>query len=168
MTGRNSTNIWFKSIPIFCLILVALFFFREIAFKVKPLLGLDFISQFYPWKKFIYDHVWSHGALPLWNPYLLSGLPFITNMQASMFYPLGFLYYLVPPEWAYGYATIGHCILGSVFMYLFMRGLSASPAGSLISAFVFSFNGYFMGHLYAGHLSFVQNYVWGFLSYSFY
>jgi hypothetical protein len=160
MTWSKGTDIWFKSIPVLCLIGVALIFFREIAFQAKPLFGLDFVSQFYPWKKFIYDRVWSHGAWPFWNPYLLSGMPFITNMQASMFYPLGFLYYLVPPQWAYGYATIMHCILGSLFMYLFMRGLSASPAASLIAAFVFSFNGYFMGHLYAGHLSFVQNYVW--------
>jgi len=160
MTGNDRTNIWVKTIPVFCLIVVTLFLFREIAFKIMPLLGLDFVSQFYPWKKFVYDHVWSHGALPFWNPYLLSGLPFITNMQASMFYPLGFLYYIVPPDLAYGYSTILHCILGSLFMYLFMRRLSASPAASLISAFVFSFNGYFMGHLYAGHLSFVQNYVW--------
>lgn len=77
-----------------------------------------------------------------------------------MFYPLGFLYYLLPPESAYVYSTILHCILGTFFMYAFMREISVSPEGSVISALIFGFNGFFMGHLYAGHLSFVQTYIW--------
>ena len=80
------------------LIAFVLVFFHNILFPLKYLFGQDFILQFYPWKKFIYDNVWSHGSLPLWNPYLFSGSPFIANIQASMFYPLGFLYYLVSPE----------------------------------------------------------------------
>ena len=77
-----------------------------------------------------------------------------------MFYPLGFLYYLFPPHIAYGYTTVLHWVLGSMFMYAFMRSLSVSAAGSFISVVIFSFNGYFMGHLYAGHLTFVQSYIW--------
>ena len=45
-------------------------------------------------------------------------------------------------------------------MYIFMRTLSVDPIGALLSSFIFTFNGYFMAHLYAGHLSFVQNYIW--------
>jgi hypothetical protein len=32
--------------------------------------------------------------------------------------------------------------------------------GGIVAAVVFVFNGYFLGHLYAGHLSFTQNYIW--------
>ncbi len=84
----------------------------------------------------------------------------IGNIQASLFYPLGFLFYLIPSEQAYGYTVMIHCLLGSVFMYSFMRATSVSKEGSLLSAFVFTFSGFFMGHLYAGHLTFVQNYIW--------
>lgn len=142
------------------LTLVAFLFFGRVILSGRSLLGLDFVQQFYPWKKFIYDQIRLHGSIPFWNPYLFSGIPFIANIQASMFYPLGVLYFLVPPDLAYGYSTVLHCILGSLFMYIFMRGISVSSSGSLISALIFSFNGYFMGHLYAGHLSFVQSYVW--------
>jgi hypothetical protein len=142
------------------LTLVGFLFFGKVILGGKSLMGWDFVEQFYPWKKFIYDSVWSNGSVPFWNPYLFSGIPFVGNIQASMFYPLGLLYYLLPPEFAYGYSTALHCFLGSIFMYVLMRGLSVSLAGSLISALIFSFNGYFMGHLYAGHLSFVQSYVW--------
>jgi membrane protein YfhO len=146
--------------PISLLIGLIFLFFGKIIITGQTLFGMDFIHQFYPWKKFIYDHLWSHGSLPFWNPYLFSGTPFITNIQASMFYPPGFIYYLIPTELAYTYSTIAHCILGNIFMYTFMRAILVSRAGSCISAVIFMFNGYFMGHLYAGHLSFVQNYIW--------
>jgi len=162
MEERISTyhRVTVEIIPILFLILSVIVFFWEILYSGRALFGHDFVLQFYPWKKFIYDHMGTHGSLPFWNPYLFSGTPFISNMQTSMFYPLGFLYYLFPPELAYGYSTILHCILGSLFMYAFMRTLSVSPWGAFLSSFIFTFNGYFMAHLYAGHLSFVQNYIW--------
>lgn len=135
-------------------------FFGKVLLSGESLYGSDFILQFYPWKKFLYDSVNAWGSLPLWNPYLFSGTPFIANIQASIFYPLGFLYYLLPTDTAYLYSTIMHCVLGAILMYLFMRFLQCSRTGSFLSGFIFIFNGYFMAHLYAGHLSFVQNYIW--------
>lgn len=126
----------------------------------KTLFGSDFVLQFFPWKNFVYEQIRLNGSIPFWNPYIFSGTPFITNIQASIFYPLGFLYYLIPVDVAYGYSTILHCILGCFFMYAFMRTLSVSPMGSIASAVIFVFNGYFLGHLYAGHLTFTQNYIW--------
>jgi len=142
------------------MVLLGLLFFWEALLSGKCLYGSDFILQFYPWKKFVFDHLQSQGSLPFWNPYLFSGSPLISNIQVSLFYPLGFLYYLVPPDIAYGYSTVLHFAVGSLFMYHFMRSLEFQRAASFFSAIVFMFNGYFMGHLYAGHLSFVQNYVW--------
>jgi hypothetical protein len=66
----------------------------------------------------------------------------------------------MPSDQAYGYTVVMHCLLASVFMYSFMRTASVSRGGCLLSAFVFAFSGFFMGHLYAGHLTFIQNYIW--------
>ena len=152
----------FGSVPWFqaAMVLLGLLLFREVLSSGKCLYGSDFILQFYPWKKFVFDHLQSQGTLPFWNPYLFSGSPLISNIQVSLFYPLGFLYYLVPPDIAYKYSIVLHFVLGSLFMYLFMRSLEIQRRACFFSAIVFMFNGYFMGHLYAGHLSFVQNYVW--------
>ncbi len=147
-------------LPIFFIIISVGIFFGRVIYSGKPLSGSDFVLYFHPLKKFIRDYVLSQGTIPFWNPYLFSGTPFIANVQASMFYPLGFIYYLVAPEYAYGYATILHCFLGAVFMFVLMRTLSVAYWGAFLSAFVFIFNGYFMAHLYAGHLTFVQNYIW--------
>jgi len=156
---RYRQKLW-ELLPVGLLIICVLLFFIDIVFSCKSLYGSDFVFYFHPVKKFVRQYLLTEGSLPFWNPYQFSGVPIIANIQASMFYPPGFLYYLVSPELAYGYSTILHCMLGSVFMYGFMRTLSVSPAGSFISAAIFTFNGYFMGHLYAGHLSFVQSYVW--------
>ncbi len=126
----------------------------------ETLYGGDFALYFHPLKEFIRDYFLSHGTIPMWNPYQFSGTPLISNIQASLFYPLGFLFYLIPSDQAYGYTVVMHCLLASVFMYSFMRTASVSRGGSLLSAFVFTFSGFFMGHLYAGHLTFIQNYIW--------
>jgi len=161
-TGNLKKKYWNlpELIPASLLIISVFLFFGKVILSEQSLYGSDFVLQFYPWKKFLYDYVQTHNSLPFWNPYLFSGTPFIANIQASMFYPLGFLYYLIPPESAYLYSTILHCVLGAIFMYMFMRSLSLSKPGSFLSGFIFIFNGYFMAHIYAGHLSFVQNYIW--------
>jgi len=124
------------------------------------LYGSDFVLYFRPLKEFIFDHFLRHGTIPMWNPYQFSGTPLISNIQASLFYPLGFLFYLMPSEQAYLYTLVMHSILGCLFMYIFMRDILISPLASCFSAIVFAFNGFFMAHLYAGHVTFVQNYIW--------
>ena len=146
--------------PIILLISSLLIFFGKIILSGEPLFGSDFVLWFYPWKRSIYDYVWSHWALPFWNPYVFSGTPLVANIQASMFYPLGFLFYLIPTKYAYGYTIIFHCMLGAIFMYVFVRSLSINRAGSFLAAVIFSYNGFFAAHMYAGHLTFVQNYIW--------
>jgi len=146
--------------PLAFVFLCTLIVFGRLPLTREALYGGDFALYFYPLKEFIREHLIDHGAIPFWNPYQFSGTPLISNIQASLFYPLGFLFYLMPSDQAYGYTVVMHCLLGSVFMYSFMRTLSISRGGSLLSAFVFTFSGFFMGHLYAGHLTFIQNYIW--------
>ncbi len=158
MTGSKQKV---QSLVVICfLVVIAIAFFGKVIYSGDTLYGSDFLLYFYPIKRFVYDYFCTNGSLPFWNSNLFSGTPFIANIQASMFYPLGFLYYLLPTEIAYLYATILHCILGAVFMYMLMRTVSVSKAGAFVSGFIFIFNGYFMAHLYAGHLTFVQNYIW--------
>ena len=95
------------------------------------LYGSDFVLYFRPLKEFIFDHFLRHGTIPMWNPYQFSGTPLISNIQASLFYPLGFLFYLMPSEQAYLYTLVMHSILGCLFMYIFMRDILISPLAEL-------------------------------------
>jgi hypothetical protein len=152
-------KLW-ELVPILVLGASVFVFFGRVIYLGKPLLGSDFALYFRPVKEFIRDYVLTHGTVPLWNPYILSGTPIVSNIQASMFYPLGVLFYVMPSEYAYGYTVILHCFLGAIFMYAFARSISLHKAGAFFAAVVFTYNGFFMGHLYAGHLTFVQTYIW--------
>lgn len=147
-------------LPIFLIIISVTLLFGKVICSGKPLFGSDFVLYFYPLKKFIQEYVFSHGAIPLWNPYQFSGTPLVTNIQAALFYPLGLLFYVMPAQYAYGYTIIFHCMLGAIFMYVFIRSLTINKIGSLLSSIVFTYNGFFMAHMYAGHLTFVQSYIW--------
>ncbi|MCJ7594755.1 MAG: YfhO family protein [Desulfobacterales bacterium] len=149
-----------EHIPLAFIFLCISLAFIRLPLAGENLYGADFALYFRPLKEFIRVHFLSHGTIPMWNPYQFSGTPLISNIQASLFYPLGFLFYLMPSEQAYGYTIVMHCMLGCIFMYVFMRAISISPGGSFFAAIVFIFNGFFMAHLYAGHLTFVQNYIW--------
>ncbi|MDI6689732.1 MAG: YfhO family protein [Actinomycetota bacterium] len=99
----------------------------------------DPVREFYPWKAFLINSLKS-GALPLWNPYILSGTPFISNIQAALFYPFNVIFYLFSPKYGYGYYIMLHYFLAGVFMYYFGRTISLNRAGALVAAVVFTFN----------------------------
>lgn len=160
---RHKNPIAEKSGPILISLLLAfapIALLSKVLFSHGCLFGSDFALYFFPVKQFIRHSITTRGALPFWNPFQFSGTPFIANIQAAMFYPPGFLFYLMRADHAYVWTVILHCLLGSASMYAFVRDLNIKPAGALLAALVFMFNGYFMAHLYAGHLTLVQNYVW--------
>jgi hypothetical protein len=46
----------------------------------------DLSLQFYPFRTYAQSML-SQGEIPLWNPALLGGVPFLANMQSALFYP---------------------------------------------------------------------------------
>ena len=71
-------------------LLCALFFWR--LFSPVPELRLhvvagDFTNQFYPFRYFAAAE-WGDGRVPLWNPYVFAGHPFLADVQTAVFYPL--------------------------------------------------------------------------------
>ena len=104
-------------------------------------LVLDLYLQNYAWKSFIVDCLRA-GELPLWNPYILSGVPFLAGGQHSAMYPLSAVFYVLPLEAAYGWFAALHVFLAGAFTYILARTLRVSRAGSLIAGAAFSFGGF--------------------------
>ncbi len=99
----------------------------------------DLLLENLAWKNFA-SQVVSQGALPLWNPNIFGGEPFLAAGQAGVLYPLGFMFYIMPPLWAYGWFTAFHFLLAGIFMYLFVGLLGANRTGALVSALAYSFS----------------------------
>jgi len=145
-----------------CLILAAFCFllFRDIIIGGYRLIGDDFIGFYLGMKKFLYDELWRHHSIPFWNPYLLGGIPYWAHFESTLFYPLGVLFWFIPPEAAYGYTMFLHMVLAAFFMYLLARSLGIGQAGSFVAGAVYGCNGFIMATLYLGHMCPAQSYIW--------
>ena len=97
----------------------------------NSLLG-DLVVQNLPWKTFIVASIRA-GEIPLWNPYILSGVPFLAAGQHSALYPLSLVYYILPLPLAYGWFAALHLWLAGLFTYLFARTLRLSRAAGVIA-----------------------------------
>ncbi|MDO8689480.1 MAG: oligosaccharide flippase family protein [Dehalococcoidia bacterium] len=99
----------------------------------------DLVLENLPWKDFARQVV-SNGALPLWNPNIFAGEPFLAAGQAGVLYPLGVIFFILPPIGAYGWFSAVHFLLAGVFMYMFLRVLGANRTGALVSGLAYSFS----------------------------
>lgn len=101
----------------------------------------DLILENYAWKQFIIQSL-QQGELPLWNPYLFAGVPFLAAGQHSGLYPLSILYYILPLDKAYGWFTVLNLALAGIFMFVFMRTLGIGRAGATFAAVAYEMSGF--------------------------
>jgi O-antigen/teichoic acid export membrane protein len=101
----------------------------------------DLVLENAVWKLHI-RRTLAEGQLPLWNPQIFTGIPFLAAGQASTFYPLNILFYLFPLEAAYGWFTALQIGLAGVNLYTFGRVLGLRRRAALLSGLVFMFSGF--------------------------
>ena len=101
----------------------------------------DLILENYAWKQFILQSI-QLRELPLWNPYLFGGVPFLAAGQHSAFYPLSLLYYLLPLDKAYGWFTVANLGLAGVFMFIYMRTIGIRRAGATLAGVAYQLSGF--------------------------
>ena len=106
----------------------------------------DLILENYVWKRFILDSLRRPGGLtdklPLWNPYLFAGAPFLATGQHSALYPFSLLFYVLPLAQAYGWFSALQFFLAGLFTYLFCRVINVNRLGSLIAGITFMLSGF--------------------------
>jgi hypothetical protein len=111
-------------------------------------------------KQFLFDEIHRHHSIPFWNPFIFGGMPYWAHFESTIFYPLGFLFWLLPADRAYGYTMFIHLALAGTFMFILARNFRISRWGSLIAGAVYMGNGFVMALLYLGQMSPVQSYIW--------
>jgi len=101
----------------------------------------DLILENYAWKRFIVEAIRGR-ELPLWDPYIFAGHPFLANGQHSALYPLSLVFYVLPLWRAYGVFAWLQLGLAGIFAYLFARVLGVRRLGGLIAGITFQFSGF--------------------------
>jgi hypothetical protein len=158
---RTIDTLWRSAWPVAALALLCLAFFWDVLWLPgdRIVAGNDLINMFTHWLSFARASL-QQGRLPLWNPYLSSGLPFVANPQPALFYPPTWLALLLPVPKALGLIVVLHLWLAGVGMYAWLRAESASKAGALVGGTVFAFSGYFFVRVQAGHLGVITTGSW--------
>ena len=103
----------------------------------------DLILENYAWKRFIVQS-FNRGELPLWNPHLFAGVPFLAAGQHSALYPFSVIFYVMPLAQAYGWFSVSQLFLAGLFMFLLARGLGVGRVGSAAAAVVYQLCGFYL------------------------
>lgn len=89
------------------------------------------------------------GRFPLWNPFILSGVPFAACIQAAPFYPLNAGLLWLPAVSFSLFSAFLKIFAAGLFTGMHLRRLGASERGAILSAVVFSLGGFMVAWL--GH-----------------
>ena len=149
------------------LLAAALGFFWRILFTPdawKPAGGGDLVSFLYPVYRFAAAQLRA-GDLPLWNPHLYGGAPFLADMQTGLFYPFNLILFLLAPDFGYKameWMVVFHVFLAGLFMYLCLRyfepGRRLRVPAAMLGAVAYMFSDLFVVHF--GNLNLVAVAAW--------
>lgn len=137
---------------------LVLLFYRQAAFTNLIFARGDTLLYFYPYWDYRAQTMLA-GRLPLWNPYLFMGAPFLANSQAGVFYPLNWpLIFLSAPA-AVRISIVAHVIIAAWGAYaLARRASSLDPLPAAFAASVFAFGGYLTAQV--EHVNQLQGLAW--------
>lgn len=120
----------------------------------------DTVAQGYPFFSYTAERL-SQGHLPLWNPYVLCGIPFYESFSAPVFYPLrGLPLILFGPEAAIRFLFPMHMLLAGLFSWLLLKAMGVSRWGALAGSVAYSAGAWANTLFYAGHGSKVICWAW--------
>ena len=101
---------------------------------------------------------WARGDLPLWNPHIMGGRPFVANAQSALFSPFTWPSLVLPFWWSLGVVAALKLFTAAMGTYLLSRALGARFAGALLAGIVFAF-----GLFYVAWLTWPLSSVWAWL-----
>jgi hypothetical protein len=143
------------------------FFWRTLSGDVyQPADGGDLVSFLFPTYRFAASQL-QQGVLPLWNPHLYGGAPFISDIQAGFLYPPNLLLFLIQPDFGYRamqWLAIGHIYWAGLGVYVLLRTLPLNDGrpvmrpAALLGALAFQLSDPLLIHL--GNLNLIAVLSW--------
>jgi hypothetical protein len=81
------------------------------------------------------------GHVPLWNPEIFGGLPFVAAQHGDIFYPTAWLRLVLPTATAMNLGFLVHYVLAGFFTYLLLRRLTVSWTGGVVGGVAYQLTG---------------------------
>lgn len=156
--------------PFFLITVIVFIFFWKVILKGETPMPGDFpLGVYFPWldykwgyavgvpvknpiladvPSFIYPmqitaiNLFKHGILPLWNPYILAGTPYLANFQSAPFSITNIFYFVFNQIDAWSLQITFQHLLAAIFTYILLRYWKVSKFGSVLGGVVFAFSGF--------------------------
>lgn len=128
------------------LLALDLLFYRALLFSGRIAADPTLMRLVYPYRQYLAEAL-REGQLPLWNPYLFTGVPFQADPQAAVFYPPNLILRWRDAPEAVALSVAGHGMLAALGMYLLLRlGVGLVRPAALTGAALFAFGGFLGAH----------------------
>lgn len=121
--------------------------------------GMDIDNFFYPLRTFAFAEM-REGNLPLWNPYILGGIPALGNTLYALLYPPNWLHLILPMGFTINLLIAIHMMLTGLFTAVWCRTRGASTLAALVGGTVFMLCGANTLRVYGGYLTHACIIIW--------
>lgn len=123
------------------------------------LFGDDIHRAYYFFREFF--NIWMRqGVFPWWNPYLFGGAPFIADPIVNIWYPVNWIFLVLPLNLAYSWHVIIHLLWAATGMCVLVKSATGSRVAAWISGLVFMNSGFFMARTWSGHVDVIAAASW--------
>ncbi len=120
----------------------------------------DLLISHLPLSQIAHDLLFNWHQTPLWNPYLLSGMPLAADPLAGLTYPPNWMAILWPGAQVVNLLLIGHLVWAGIGAWLLAGSEGAGRAGAIASGLIFGGAAKLVTHLSLGHLGLVSAASW--------
>jgi hypothetical protein len=140
------------------LLAASLLFYYPLVFLGRALMDYDAFVYFYPQRVYLAQSLLA-GRIPLWDPDLFLGVPFLANPQTAVLYPPSWLFLFGPVQVVYAAQLVLHAFLAALFTYLLARhAFGVLPLAAAVGGLVYAFGGFAVGQ--GGHLNQISAAAW--------
>ena len=94
------------------------------------------------------------GYLPLWNPYIFSGMPLHGAAQAGVLFPLNWPYLVFSAPVATNVMMLATYMLAALGAYLYARRSGSLVAGAVVTSLAWQWSSFLIAHI--GHTNILQ------------
>lgn len=134
------------------LLLFTVILFNKFIFSNAMLAGSDTIQAGVFFRNFMIEHFKNFGSIPMWNPYIFCGMPFVDAFHGDIFYlPTFILKLILPLHRALGWGLVIHIYFAGIFAYICARGFGLSRLAASLAGVCYMFASYLVSFVAPGH-----------------
>src|SRR5688572_9148639 len=111
----------------------------------------DQLATGYAYRAWAAEQILATGHVPLWNPEIFGGLPFVAAQHGDIFYPTALLRLVLPTATAMNLGFAIHYVAAGLLLYWFLRLLGVSWAGAVTGGLAYQLSGVVASLVQPGH-----------------